>query len=114
MITIEHNKLDFPEPFTCLNVHAGSQVIGVQDCWWPADTDRKAIPYFLLNTTIFLPSSVLNDAILENEVSAFNHVSFLLLVVVLSEQLSRHMLVDQKRFTGVLDLGDGAFEVEGF
>lgn len=57
---------------------------------------------------------MLNDAILENEVSAFNHVSFLLLVVVLSEQLSRHMLVDQKRFTGVLDLGDGAFEVEGF
>ena len=114
MITVEHNKLDFAEPSTCLNVHAGLKVIGVQDCWWPADTDRKAIPYFLLNTTVFLPSSVLNDANLENEVAANNHVSFLLLVVVSSKQLSRHMLVDQKRFTGILDLGDSAFEVEGF
>ena len=67
-----------------------------------------------MNTTVSLPSSVLNDAILENEVSAFNHVPFLHFVVVSSEQLSRHMLVDQKRFAGIFDLGDSAFEVEGF
>ena len=50
---------------------------------------------------------------MKSQPSTISHSSFLL-VAVLSEQLSGHMLVDQKRFTGIFDLGDGAFEVEGF
>lgn len=55
---------------------------------------------------------MLNYANQENEISAISHVSFLL-AMVLIDQLSRHVLVDQKGFAGVFDLRDGTFEVEG-
>ena len=67
-----------------------------------------------MNTAIFIPSSVLNNANIEKEVSAISHISFLLFGGFLSAQLSRYMLVNQKRFTSIFDLGDGAFKVEGF
>lgn len=35
-------------------------------------------------------------------------------IAVGARQLSGHVLVDQERFAGVFDLGDGAFEVESF
>ncbi len=56
---------------------------------------------------------MLNNANIVNGILAISHVSFLLAAVSL-EHLSRHVLVDQKRFARVFDLGDGAFEVEGF
>ena len=56
---------------------------------------------------------MLNNANVEKNPSAISRISFPLFVAF-SGQLTRHMLVDQKGFTGVFDFRDGAFEVEGF
>ena len=56
---------------------------------------------------------MLNHANVEKKITAISHISFPPFVVFLG-QLTRHLLVDQKGFTGVFDFGDGAFEVEGF
>ena len=72
MATEIHKQLDFPVPFIFSKLYARFQ-LRVQDCWWPANADRKAIPFEHPNR---LPSSVLNHASLENEFSLISRVSF--------------------------------------